>query len=311
VSPREIVFLFITETKYTFALKKFLAFAIFCLKQYNTNYSEFGGNMKRKFVKTNFIINTLLALSFLALSSTIFAASRNLIPRFPEIVIEKGFSENFLITDCRAKVRVQNNEADSTIKLDLKNRSNKELKSSIKFRILYPTSESQVHIKIDGQGFNYSRKSPRHDFTLKPQASLAIEISARTSVNYSIDSVREALRKDHEEQARTGKKFDLGNLMKLFDREKFGKRFMVGPIASKWGVFPLDFAKVNLEIIVPADFAIVAQNPDKWTSKQRNRETIYNFIDNQGFSGAVFLPENEKDEFIKAQEILTSSEFMH
>ncbi len=62
---------------------------------------------------------------------------------------------------------------------------------------------------------------------------------------------------------------------------------------------------------MPADFAIVAQNPEKWTSKQRSRETIYKFADNQGFAGAVFLPENEKDEFIKAQEILTSSEFMH
>lgn len=267
--------------------------------------------MNRLFVKTNLVINTLILITLLALSTASFAASRNLIPRFPEVVIEKGFSENFLITDCNAKVRIQNNEADSTIKLNLKNRSNKELKSSIKFRILYPTSESQIRIKINGQAFNYSRQFSRHAFTLKPQEGLAIEISTRTSVNYSIDSVREALRKDNEEQAKKGKKFDLGNLMKLFDREKFGKRFMVGPIASKWGVFPLDFDKVELEIIVPADFAIVAQNPEKWTSRQRNRETIHNFTGNEGFAGAVFLPENEKDEFIKAQEILTSSEFMH
>jgi hypothetical protein len=278
-------------------------------KQYNSLYFEFGGSMLLRFARSNFFIYFIFFLVFAI--SPADSASRNLLPRFPEIVIEKGFSENFEITDCSAKVRIIDNDAQSNIKLTLKNRSAIELKSSVKFRILYPTSENQVRIKVNGSQIKYNRGSPRHSFVLPSQQSIDFEISAKTSVNYSKDSVREALRKESEEQQKKGKKFDLSGLMKLFDREKFGKRFLVGPIASKWGVFPLDFQQVNIEVHVPSDFSIVSPETEKWSKKDKGKEISYSFKSTEGFAGAVFLPENEKEEFIKTQEILTSSDFMH
>ncbi len=86
---------------------------------------------------------------------------------------------------------------------------------------------------------------------------------------------------------------------------------MVGPLASKWGVFPLEFSKVQLEVIVPNDYAMVSQLDDKWQSSRRGREITYVFSSNEGFEGTVFLPETDKEEFIKTQKILTSGEFMH
>jgi len=261
------------------------------------------------------IRKTLLCLYILVLVAVAVnsaeAASRNLLPRFPEIVLEKGFSENFIVTECQAKVRIVDNEADSSIQLTIQNRSDKSLKSSVKFRVLYPTSANQVQIKVDGRAIGYERESPRHQFELASQQSINFHISARTSINYSIDGVREALRKEHEEKPEKGKKFDLSGLLKLFDREKFGKRFMVGPLASKWGVFPLEFGKVQLEIIVPADFSMVSQVADQWETRRRGRETTYLFNGVEGFEGSVFLPETDREEFIQTQKVLTSSEFMH
>lgn len=241
----------------------------------------------------------------------LMAASRNLLPRFPEIVLEKGFSENFQVTECIAKVRIGADDAASSMDLTLKNRGDKSVKSSVKFRILYPTSESQVQIKINGKSVKYDRKSPRHAFELEKDASITFQVTARTDINYSIDGVREALRKEHEDEPQKGKKFDLSGFMNLFDREKFGKRFLVGPLASKWGVFPLEFEKVQLEIIVPSDYTIVAKEMEKWQEKDGGREKTFTFKETEGFEGAVFLPETDKKEFLKTQEILTSNEFMH
>jgi hypothetical protein len=56
---------------------------------------------------------------------------------------------------------------------------------------------------------------------------------------------------------------------------------------------------------------MVSQVADKWETKKRGRETTYLFNSGEGFEGSVFLPESEREEFIKTQKILTSSEFMH
>ncbi|GAB4270921.1 MAG: hypothetical protein Kow0029_08130 [Candidatus Rifleibacteriota bacterium] len=247
----------------------------------------------------------------LLVSGTSFATSRNLLPRFPEIILEKGFSENFEVTDCIAKVRIVDDTAQATLKVTLKNCSDKTIKSSAKFRILYPTSVNQIRIKVNDKAINYDRNSPRHIFELGKNESITFKLSAKTDINYSIDSVREALRKQNEEHQAKGKKFDLSGLMKLFEREKFGKRFLIGPLVSKWGIFPLNFSKVDLEVIVPSDFTIVSQAADKWNKRNKNRESTYTYSDSEGFDGTVFLPETDKEEFVKTQKILTSSEFMH
>ncbi len=255
-------------------------------------------------------IFAMVLVALLALPA--FSASRNLLPRFPEVVLEKGFSQNFQVTECQAKVRITEDEAQSSMSISLQNRSPEKIKSSVKFRILYPTSESQVSIKVDGKPIKYDRASPRHTFELDSNAVISFQVSAHTNINYSIDSVREALRKEHhDDEPKSGKKFDLGSLMKLFDREKFGKRFLVGPLASKWGVFPLEFGKVQLEVIIPSDFVMVSSVAEKWKNRKTGREVIYTFKEVEGFEGTVFLPETDRDEFVKTQKILTSGEFMH
>lgn len=262
--------------------------------------------------KRSLLIYIATVVLFSAVLHQAAAASKNLLPRFPEIVLEKGFSENFQVSECIAKVRINEDSARSSVNLSLLNRSDNKIKSSVKFRILYPTSESQVQIRVNGKAIKYDRNSPRHSFELDSNAGISFEISAQTSINYSIDGVREALRKEHAEDAqKKNKKFDLGGLIKLFDREKFGRRFLVGPIASKWGVFPLEFGKVQLEVIVPSDFTLVSPESAKWESRKQGREVVYTFNSGDGFEAAVFLPEPDRADFIKTQEILTSSEFMH
>ncbi|MDN5279349.1 MAG: hypothetical protein PWR01_3314 [Clostridiales bacterium] len=263
-------------------------------------------------IKIHTNITLLLLLATLVCAFQAQAASRNLLPRIPDIVLEKGFSENFLVTDCKASVKVTENDAQSTLDVSIKNRSPKKIKSSVKFRVLYPTSENQIQVRVNGKTIRYDRKSPRYSFELESQASINFSLSARTNINYSIDGVREALRKEHQDdEANKGKKFDLSGLMKLFEREKFGKRFLVGALVSKWGVFPLEFEKVQLEISVPSDFALVAQEPEKWQSKNSGRNRVFTFTSLDGFDGTVFLPETDREEFVKTQKILNSSEFMH
>ena len=255
----------------------------------------------------------LVITTIIIVTPRINAATRNMLPRFPEVILEKGFSSNFIVTDCNASARIYNDTAETNLKLTILNRSPKTIKSSVKFRVLYPTSNNQIRVKVNGRSIGYNRKSPRYKFTLESSKEISFEINAKTSVKYSVDNLRKSLREEYENnrKKKKGKKFDLGGLMKLFDREKFGRRFMVGPVASKWGVFPLEFGKVTIKVSVPDNFTLVAQNSDKWQVKKQGDEQYFTFNNVEGFAGSVFLPENDKEDFIKTQKIMTSDEFMH
>lgn len=267
-----------------------------------------------RFSTFTFKIYILLAVfAFIFQFAEVNAATRNMLPRFPEVILEKGFSSNFIVTDCNATARIYNDTAETAVKLSIRNRSAKTIKSSVKFRVLYPTSTNQIRVKVNGRSIGYDRKSPRHKFSLESNQEISFEISAKTSVKYSVDNIRKSLREEHEnnQKKKKGKKFDLGGLMKLFDREKFGRRFMVGPVASKWGVFPLEFGKVSIKVVVPNNFTIVAQNSDKWQVSKHGDEHSYLFTNSEDFAGSVFLPISDKEDFIQTQKIMTSDEFMH
>lgn len=239
------------------------------------------------------------------------AQQRNMLPRFPELIIEKGLSENFEVTECAAKVKISGNDADASLKIQMKNVTDKPVSSSIKFRILYPAGESQVRINIDGKAKRYDRANPRHTFELKPGEAISVEINARTSVNYSVDSVRKALRDQEEEGGRGKKGFLIEDFTKLFEREKFGRRFMVGPLVSKWGLFPVDFSKASIEVSVPSEFVMVTANADIWKQNQSGNTRTFTSDALENFAAAVFLPEGDREDFIATQKVLSSDNFMH
>jgi hypothetical protein len=262
-------------------------------------------------MKLQKIILSAIMTLVLVLANQANAAPRNMLPRFPEIIIEKGLSENFKVTNCQAKVKILGTDADTSLKVSILNQGSSPVKSSVKFRILYPTSENQIKLKINGKSASYSRTSPRHEFELKPAETIELDLSARIQINYSVDSVRKALREQEEEKTDKKKGFLIGDFTSLFEREKFGKRFMVGPLVSKWGVFPIEFSSISIEVSIPQDFAMVSPAADQWKESHsgNSRSCVYSGSD--GFSGTVFLPESDREEFIQTQKILTSEGFMH
>ncbi|MBU1107285.1 MAG: hypothetical protein KKB51_11500 [Candidatus Riflebacteria bacterium] len=244
-------------------------------------------------------------------TSVVNAQPRNMLPRFPELIIEKGLSENFEVTECSAKVQISGNDADTSLKVQMKNVTDKVVSSSIKFRVLYPTSDSQVRISVNGKSTRFDRVNPRHTFELQPGGVINFEIHARTSVNYSVDSVRNALREQENESGNRKKGFLMEDFTKLFEREKFGRRFMVGSLVSKWGLFPVDFSKASIEVSVPSEFVVVTPNDDIWKQSLSGKTKVFKSDSVENFGTSVFLPEGDREEFIQTQKVLTSDNFMH
>jgi hypothetical protein len=265
--------------------------------------------------RSNFIATVVMIFVL----STVFcnsatATSKNLLPRMPEIVIEKGYSDTFEVTECQASAKIVNSDLSSNLKVTLKNVSEGLIKSSVKFRILYPTSANSVNIKINGKRISFDRKNPRYSFQLESQSEINFEISAKQSINYSINSVREALREREAESAKaknSKKRFAFDELTRFFDNEKFGKRLMMGPLVSKWGIFPVTFKNVKIEVSVPKEFVIFSQFAKEWeeSTNNANKDYVFNKIEN--FEAAVFLPESDYKDFEARQKILSSKEFLH
>lgn len=255
----------------------------------------------------------IFASIFVAILISVVSAQaqpRNMLPRFPELIIEKGLSESFEVIECAAKVNISGNDAEASLQVQMKNVSDKAVSSSIKFRILYPTSESQVRIRVDGKSTRFDRNNPRHAFELQPGGIISFEINARTSVNYSVDSVRKALR-DQENEGQRKKGFLMDDFTRLFEREKFGRRYMIGSLVSKWGLFPVEFSKSSIEVSVPAEFVVVSPNAEIWQQSQTGNTRIFKSDAIENFSSAVFLPEGDREDFIKTQQVQTSDHFMH
>ena len=272
----------------------------------------------KKLYHISFILSCLLCFVFVA--ETAKATDHNILPRFPEIVIEKSYSQFFKVKDCQAKASIENDIAVTSLKAVLANISDKEIASSVKFRILYPTSLSKITINVNGKSFKYDPENPRYSFSLKPNEEIKFEMNANVYINYSIDAVRKAIkRKEEEEKAgvRDAKSVkdkgqDIANsFMRYFKaNDRYGKRFQIGSLISKWGLFPVDFEKINIEIKVPENFTVITSFESIWEDAKKGKKVItYKTADTDNFSDAIFLPASDKEEQLATMKILKSELF--
>lgn len=252
----------------------------------------------------------LLSVFVVFVSGSLFAQARNMLPRFPEVVIEDGLSEYFIISDCIAKVIVNDDNADTSLSFNISNVTAKDIETSLKFRVLYPKNKNKILIRINKQDIKYQLDNPKYKLNLKTGEAARVDIISNVSVNYSVDNIRKALREDENERKGKNKNSLLRDLSSFFSRERFGKRFMVGSLVSKWGIFPLVFKDLKIEVVLPKGFGLVAQKPEIWT-KKTGSNIIFISTALEGFAGSVFLPENDIEDFIKTQQILSSHRFMH
>ncbi len=269
--------------------------------------------------------NLLIWISIFVFSILIPCISRgderNILPRFPEIVIEKEYSQYFKVKDCQANATIENEIANTSLKAVLANISDKEITSSVKFRILYPSSINNISIKINGKSFNYNPEQPRYSFSLKPNEEIKFEMNANVYIYYSIDAVRKAIKRKEEEEksgvrdAKTSAKKkgqDIANsFLRYFkSNDRYGKRFQVGQLVSKWGLFPVDFEKLSIEIKTPENFTIITSFESSWQdTKKVKKSLIYKTTDTDNYSDAIFLPESDKEEQLATMKILKSNIF--
>ena len=225
-------------------------------------------------------------------------ASKNLLPRMPELVIERGFSDAFQVTECEASTQLVNDESESQLRVVLKNITDKTIETAIKVRILYLLSDHSAQILVNGKHRSFERKNPRIPFTLGPGEMVDLQIKAKQTIQYNLDMIKKETNGtllNGSEEKTPKKKFELNDLTSLFGKENFGRRFMVGPLVSKWGIFPVDFKQVHLTVTVPADFVGVFPTAGVWQKKEKNSSVVYSFEGTEGFTGALFLPKKDAE----------------
>ena len=263
----------------------------------------------------------VILIFILFVSNSLYATDHNILPRFPEIVIEKEYSQYFKVKDCQAKAVIENDYAVTSLKAVLANISDKDISSSVKFRILYPTSVNKIDIKINGKAFKYDPEQPRYSFSLKSNEEIKFEMKANVSVNYSIDAVRKSIKrmeeaeksgiKDAKKSAKAKGQELADSFLHLFkSNDRYGKRFQIGPLVSKWGLFPVDFEKLDLEIKVPENFTLITSYENIWQDVTKGKKiTTYKTSDLDNYSDAIFLPVSDKEEQLTTMKILKSERF--
>jgi hypothetical protein len=250
-----------------------------------------------------FLALSLCGLLFVLLVPRALWAEKNLLPRLPEVVIEKGHSDSFEVVDCQATSQVVGEEARTSLKVILKNVSASPVASSLKIRALYLLGDHGASLSINGKPMRFDRRNPRFAFALEPGQELTVALEARQNILYNLD----ALKKEEEEDRRSpspGRSVQsaFDGLKRFFGKENFGRRYMVGPLVSKWGIFPVPFRRVRLEITVPRDFEGVLPADSPWKRQERGASQVFTFEGTEGFSGAVFLPRQDAAAFRKLQE---------
>ena len=266
---------------------------------------------------------TIILIFISLFSAESFATERNILPRFPEIVIEKEYSQYFKVKTCKAKATIEGDIAKTSLSAVLSNISDKDISSSVKFRILYPTGLNNISIKINGKDFKYEPENPRYSFSLKPQEDIDFSMNAHVYINYSIDAVRDSLKRMEKNENQGGvrnkksvknKGQELGeSFMRLFKaNDRYGRRFQVGSLVSKWGLFPVDFENLSLEVTVPGDFTVITSFESIWQDKTKTKKAVtYKTSDVDNYGDAVFLPSADKEEHLATMEVLKSSKFKY
>ncbi len=256
------------------------------------------------------------AIAALAVLLFVFAShatvqAKNLLPRMPELVIEKGYSDCFQVVECTGRAQIRAETADTRIKVILKNISEKDIQSSLKVRLLYLVSENDVKLNVDGRSVRFDRKAPRVPFRLSPGQQLTVQVEARQGIQFNLDSMKKEIESETPRSEKVGEKvkFGLGEFTRFFEKENYGLRFMVGPLVSKWGIFPVEFQKVHLEIEAPRTFEAVHPPEIPWKRNNQHNSAVFSFDGADGFSTAVFLPKEDVQGFRKFQEKIASLTF--
>ena len=231
------------ECKSAYTMFSFIAFRISANNLSDNNISPLTGLFIKNYnaVMKRTIFLTILLLNLAGLT---FANPHNLLPRFPEIIIQQGMTEDYAVDSLIAIATIQDNYAHTVVNTDLRNISQTKAFTSVKFRILYPKNLSSVTIKINGSDFNYTPERNTYNFWLNPNEAVNFHIEADVSVNYSINAVRKAL-KEEEKAKKNIKTTFAEDFAAYFNTEKYGKRFMTGNIVSKWGIFPLSIKSLK------------------------------------------------------------------
>ncbi|HOT27860.1 MAG TPA: hypothetical protein PLU72_06705 [Candidatus Ozemobacteraceae bacterium] len=256
------------------------------------------------FPRTPYLASLLALFLVVAGVLPLTAASRNLLPRLPEFVLERGHSDAFQVVECEAKSRLLDETAESTVRITLKNVSDKQVESSLKIRILYLTGDAAAQLEVNGRPVRYDRANPRLPFSLAPGQEISLLLKARHGIQYSLEAANREQREQQsalQDAAPKKRGFALDDLRSLFDNEKFGKRFMVGPLISKWGIFPVDFRNVKISIVAPSDFDAILPDPAHWQSRRDSRNTTFTFEGTDGFAAAIFLPSVDAEQFRQAR----------
>lgn len=252
----------------------------------------------------------LLALFIILIfgASPLAAASRQLLPRLPEFVLERGHSDAFQVVECEAKSRLTEETAESLVRIKLLNVTDKQIQSSLKIRVLYLTGESSAQLEVNGRPALYDRANPRLPFSLAPGEEITLQIKARHGIQYSLDAANPDQRELQPQYAAPRKRgFALNDLTSLFDNEKFARRLMIGPLISKWGIFPIDFKNVKISIVVPTDFDAILPDEALWKSQRDSSGKTFTFEGTEGFASAIFLPEADAGQFRQAQSAAASA----
>lgn len=250
-------------------------------------------------------------------------AERNLIPRLPEIIIEKGYSEYFTVNECKIKAKIENEIVKSKLFISILNTSQTPIESTIKIRALYLLSDDSLKLKISGQTQKFTRKNNRYNITLEPNKPITFEIEAIQNILYNLeDQINELKNKKQRsifattssDSKKTENKFKANSIMqdliKYFDNENYTKALSIGTIVSKWGVFPVNFNNVNIELIIPNNYeAIINSNLNEWNLQKRSSEKIYSYQCSENcsdkFKEVIFIVGKDALKFRELQKYLS------
>ncbi|NLM17758.1 MAG: hypothetical protein GX221_08595 [Candidatus Riflebacteria bacterium] len=248
-----------------------------------------------------FVLLVLLSLPF----SSHASADRNMLPRFPEIVFKLRNSASLSVTELKASADIGDSKALSEIEADFKNVSDSKISGEMKIRVLYPVSERDIKIFVDGKKTSYSPDRMRK-FFLDPGKSMKIKINAESYTKYSAEAVRKALSENHKDR-RNRKREDTfkGSFARFFKGiQKYENRFMTGNIVSNLGLFPLSVDKCSLVISVPLDYIAITPNEEAWTKKREDKKLLYISASNDAYNSLTLMPEKEKESFLQTRELM-------
>jgi hypothetical protein len=251
----------------------------------------------------------LLSLFLLILGSTNLFASgeRNLLPRMPEFIIERGYSDAFQVLECEGTSSIVNETAESRLRAKLRNISPEALATSIKVRILYLISDESAVVTVNGKRVPFSRKNPRIPLNLAPNEEIELMVTARHHIHYNLDAIKAESEKDKDKDKA---RFGLGDFARFFGKENFGRRYLIGTLVSKWGIFPVDFQKVEIRVVVPRDFVGIVPPNHHWEKKDSGNTRTYIFSGTQGFNGTMFVPQQDLEPVISnLQKVASATPF--